>query len=166
MENATNSCGYFFPARFTGTAEAALLAAHLALSASESLLLPAGVIPPLRLAFTGAAGTVESAFLAAHLALSASESLLRPSGVMPPFRFAFLGRPRGADAAAGAGAPVSRPGPSISRKAAKARSIPIRCCSSFLITSFRLLAIFVPVDLMESTNTNHNASIHLLLLSR
>lgn len=137
--------GYFFPARFAGTAEAAFFAAHLCLSASESRLRPSGVIPPLRFAFAGrVAGTAEPAFLAAHLALSASESLLRPSAVMPPFRFA-LGRPRGAGAATGA--VVSAAVPSISRKAAKARSIPIRCCSSFLITSFRLFAIFHPVDL-------------------
>jgi len=145
------------PARFAGAAAAARLAAHLFLSASESRFRPSGVIPPLRFALAGAAaGTDGPAFFAAHLALSASESLLRPSGVIPPFRVALRGRP-GAGTAAGAAAGAAAPGPSISRKAAKARSIPVRCCSSFLITSFRLFAIISPVDLWKSTNTNHNA---------
>jgi hypothetical protein len=117
--------------------DAARFTAHLLLSASESLFRPSGVIPPLRFAFL--AGADAPAFFAAHLALSASESLFRPSGVMPPFRAALRGRPTDRTAA---GAGVSKPGPSMSRKAAKARSIPIRCCSSLLITSLRLFAIF------------------------
>jgi hypothetical protein len=128
----------------------ARFAAHLFLKASDSRLRPSGVIPPLRFEVAGAAaaGAAGPTFLAAHLALSASESLFRPSAVIPPGRFALTG-PAGAGAGAGAAAigtaAVSKPGPSISRNAAKARSIPIFCCSSFLITSFKLFAIFTPV---------------------
>src|SRR5436305_1444027 len=79
-------------------AAAALLAAHLFLSASESLRRPSAVIPPLRFAFAepaaGAAADADAAgvpaFFAAHLSLSASESLRRPSAVIPPLRLAFL----------------------------------------------------------------------------
>jgi hypothetical protein len=145
---------YLRAPRFAGAAESAFFAAHLALSASDSLLLPAGVIPPLRLALAGATATAESVLFAAHRALSASESLLRPSGVMPPFRFALRG-PRLTGSAAGVA--ISGTEPSMSRRAAKARSIPALCCSSFLITSFKLFAIFCPCRPVESTNTNHSA---------
>jgi hypothetical protein len=129
---------YLPAAFFAGAAvEAARFTAHLFLSASESLFRPSAVMPPLRVALL--AGADGAAFFAAHLALSASESLFRPSGVIPPFRFALRGRPTDRTAV---GAGVSKSGPSMPRKAAKARSIPICCCSSFLITSLRLFAIF------------------------
>ncbi len=138
---------------------AAFFAAHRFRSASESLLRPSGVMPPLRVAFAGAALVAAaagvSAFLAAHRARSASESLRRPSGVMPPLRFALGPRAGAADTTEAAGVATSATGPSISRKAASARSIPARCCSSFLITSLRLFAIVSPVWVLDTTNTNH-----------
>jgi hypothetical protein len=144
--------GYLRPARFAGAA-AALFAAHRFLRASESLFRPSGVIPPFRLAGAAGAEAAELPRLAAHLALSASESLLRPSGVIPPLRFAVRW-PDGA-AAGLAGGAASNPVPSISRNAAKARSIAVLCCSRFLIIS--LFVIFSSFDLIGSTKTDHNA---------
>jgi hypothetical protein len=143
--------------RLAGTA--ALFAAHLFLRASESRFRPSGVIPPFRLAFAGVAGA-SSDFFAAHLALRASERRRRPSGVMPPLRVALR-----APAEAGvADVTLSAPAPSTSRRAVRARSIAVRCCSSFLIISFRLFAIVCPCRPIESTNTNHNAFNYVFLL--
>src|SRR6185312_10644780 len=109
----------------------ARFAAHRLRNASESLLRPSGVIPPLRFAlvFTVEAAPPEAARLAAQRALSASDSLLRPSGVIPP-----LGRPLRLPLAEAAGAELSpEPEASTSRSAANARSMALPCCSSCLI---------------------------------
>ncbi len=127
-------------------APSALLAAQRLRSASDNLRRPSGVMPPLRFALVEAAADAEPpAFFAAHLALRASESRRRPSGVMPPFRFPLPPRDSALPPVETLDDAVPAAGPSISRRAASARSIPARCCSSFLITSSRPLVIFSPV---------------------